>query len=206
MAVRDDRARTGHPRTRPRDDRGQGQVWSPSTAGCSRWRAAATPSRRPAATAGSSRIPARGGRRSSARSGPCVPPTSPRSWRSASTDTDRRSWPSTRAARRPGRRSRSSTHGRPRRRLSSDARPASRAGRSAGCPRRSGSSATNRPSQRRPAGTSRPGSGWHSVLQASPTLRSSRTRSWPTRPLSRRRASRPTGSRRVRRWGASSAA
>ncbi len=63
---------------------------------------------------------ARGGRRSSARSGPCAPPTSPRSWRSASTDTARRSWRSTRAARRRGRRSRSSTRGRPRRRTSSD--------------------------------------------------------------------------------------
>ena len=37
------------------------------------------------------------------------------------------------------------------------------------CPRRSGSSATNRRSQRRPAGTSRPGSGWPSVSPGSPT-------------------------------------
>ncbi len=70
------------------------------------------PRRRAAATAGRSRTRARGGRRSCRRSGRCARRTSPRSWRSASTVTGRRSPRSMGVARRPAARSPSSTRAR----------------------------------------------------------------------------------------------
>ena len=99
-----------------------------------------------AARAGPSRIREPGGRRSSARSGRCGPPTMRTSSRSRPTATGRPSCRSTRAARRPGRRSRSSTAGRPRRPRSWRPPPASAAGRSAASRRRSGWSVTSPPS------------------------------------------------------------
>ena len=132
----------------------------------------------------------------------CTPPTSPTSWRSASTATGRRSSPSMRAARRRGRPSRSSTRARPARRTSSRRRPASAAGRWAASPRRSGSSATNRSSPRRPAGTWRPGSGWPSGstgVAAGPLVPDQLVAG--SGRASRRRACPATGCRRAARTG-----
>ena len=161
---RDDRhARAGDPRPRPRHDRGQGRSRRPRrpAARPDAQRLRARRRRRPRlGRAGPGRLVVRG---RAAPSAPCVPPTSPRSSRSASTATARRSRPSTPGARRPGRRSRSSTPARRPRPTSWPRRPASAAGRWPACRPRCGSSATSRPWPRRRAGTSRPGSGSRSA-------------------------------------------
>ena len=159
----DDRARAGDPGARSRDDRGQG-------GSCRSGRASpgARPERLRARRVGwpwlgrtGSRRLVVGGRQRGPRAS--VPGHASRSPRSASTGTDRRSSRWMPGARRPDRRSPSSTPARPPRRRHWPRGPASVAGRSAACPRRCGSSGTSRLSPRRPAGTSRPGSGWPSA-------------------------------------------
>ena len=118
---------SARPRSRP--------VSSPSTAGCSALARSGYGARRRRRAglgrAGPGRLVVRGGQR---RPGAACRATSPRSWRSASTATARRSPPSTRAARPPARRSRSSTPARRPRPTSwpGDRRPRLGAGRPAG--------------------------------------------------------------------------
>ena len=146
---------------------------------------------RPAATAGPSRTRARGGRRSSAPSARSAPPTSPTSWRSASTATARRSSRSTRAARRPGRRSRSSTRARRPRPTSSRPRPGVRGWALGGLP---AALWVERHEPAVAAATRWYLSTWEwlafRLTGVADRARSSRTRSCPTRPPSRRPACR----------------